>query len=76
MSAVFTYIPYTHPPHTMVSSSTALAVAKYLLGATVTGTALVTGGLWYYQRSLIYPAYLPDGSRTSKSVPISGARPS
>ena len=36
------------------------------MGASVVGTGVVAGGLWYFQRSLIYPAYLPDGSRTRK----------
>ena len=38
------------------------------MGAGVAGTALVAGGLWYFQTSLIYPAYLPDGSRTRQSI--------
>ena len=40
------------------------------MGASVVGTGVVAGGLWYFQRSLIYPAYLPDGSRTRKSEPL------
>ncbi|WVQ98966.1 hypothetical protein IAU59_006098 [Kwoniella sp. CBS 9459] len=54
----------------MISSSTALMVAKYALGATVTATALAAGGLWYFQRHLIYPSYVPDGSRKHVPKPI------
>ncbi|WVF71946.1 hypothetical protein IAT40_006756 [Kwoniella sp. CBS 6097] len=54
----------------MITSSTALMVAKYAFGATVTATALAAGGLWYFQRHLIYPAYVPDGSRKHVPKPI------
>ncbi|OCF36417.1 BEM46 family protein [Kwoniella heveanensis BCC8398] len=54
----------------MISSSTALMIAKYAFGATITATTLAAGGLWFFQRHLIYPAYVPDGSRKHVPKPI------
>ena len=63
----------------MLSSQTVLTVGKvrtscnqllglltslqYLAGAGVVGCSLAVGGLWWFQRSLIYPSYAPQGSR-------------
>ncbi|OXG18939.1 BEM46 family protein [Cryptococcus neoformans Tu401-1] len=54
----------------MISSNAALTVAKYALGASVTATILAIGGLWYFQRSLIYPSGFPEGSRIVVPKPI------
>ncbi|WVQ72842.1 hypothetical protein IAR50_002403 [Cryptococcus sp. DSM 104548] len=54
----------------MVSSSTALTVAKYALGTSAVGVTIALGGLWYFQRKLIYPANLPDGARKVVPKPI------
>ncbi|WWC60875.1 uncharacterized protein I303_103451 [Kwoniella dejecticola CBS 10117] len=54
----------------MISTSTALTVAKYLFGTSVAVTSLAAGGLWFFQRHLIYPAYVPEGSRKNVPRPI------
>ncbi|WVW82823.1 hypothetical protein I302_104835 [Kwoniella bestiolae CBS 10118] len=54
----------------MITTSTALTVAKYLFGASVAATTLAAGGLWFFQRHLIYPGYVPDGSRKFVPRPI------
>ncbi|WWC89792.1 uncharacterized protein L201_004718 [Kwoniella dendrophila CBS 6074] len=54
----------------MITASTALTAAKYLFGASVVATTLAAGGLWFFQRHLIYPAYMPDGSRKFVPKPI------
>lgn len=54
----------------MLSSNTALTIAKYAFGASVTATTLAIGGLWYFQRSLIYPSGFPEGSRSVVPKPI------
>lgn len=35
----------------------------------MTATTLAIGGLWYFQRSLIYPSGFPEGSRSGKCCP-------
>ncbi|ORY31353.1 Alpha/Beta hydrolase protein [Naematelia encephala] len=40
---------------------------RYAAGAGLAGAFLLAGGLWYFQRRLIYPADMPSGSR--KLVP-------
>ncbi|KAK8858520.1 hypothetical protein IAR55_002747 [Kwoniella newhampshirensis] len=54
----------------MISVNTALIIAKYAFGASVAATTLAAGGLWYFQRALIYPSYVPDGSRKIVPKPI------
>ncbi|WVQ80722.1 hypothetical protein IAT38_002827 [Cryptococcus sp. DSM 104549] len=54
----------------MISSSTALTIAKYAFGGSLTLATLAAGGLWYFQRHLIYPAYVPEGSRKFVPKPI------
>ncbi|WWD09875.1 hypothetical protein V865_008004 [Kwoniella europaea PYCC6329] len=54
----------------MITTSTALTVAKYLFGASVAATTLAAGGLWFFQRHLIYPSYVPEGSRKLVPRPI------
>ncbi|WWC69226.1 uncharacterized protein I206_103163 [Kwoniella pini CBS 10737] len=54
----------------MITTSTALTVAKYLFGTSVAVTSLAAGGLWFFQRHLIYPAYVPEGSRKNVPRPI------
>ncbi|TYJ58915.1 hypothetical protein B9479_000348 [Cryptococcus floricola] len=54
----------------MVSSSTALTLAKYALGTSAVGVTIALGGLWYFQRKLIYPSNLPEGARTVVPKPI------
>ncbi|RSH89329.1 hypothetical protein EHS25_002441 [Saitozyma podzolica] len=41
----------------------------YAAGASFAGLGLAAGGLWYFQRTLIYPAYAPSGSRQNVPKP-------
>ncbi|WVR05356.1 hypothetical protein IAU60_002370 [Kwoniella sp. DSM 27419] len=54
----------------MTSSSIALTVAKYFFGTSVAAVSIAIGGLWYFQRSMIYPSGFPEGSRTNVPKPI------
>ncbi|RXK41607.1 BEM46 family protein [Tremella mesenterica] len=46
-----------------MSSSLLITTVKYILGTAGVGATLLAGGLWYFQRTLIYPSYVPKGSR-------------
>ncbi|KAI9631953.1 Alpha/Beta hydrolase protein [Dioszegia hungarica] len=52
-----------------MSLSSAATLLKYVAGTAATGSVLVAGGLWYFQRHLIYPSNLPSGSRTDVPTP-------
>ncbi|WRT67359.1 uncharacterized protein IL334_004330 [Kwoniella shivajii] len=54
----------------MITTSTFLTIAKYIFGTSVAATTLAAGGLWFFQRHLIYPAYVPEGARKVVPRPI------
>ena len=47
----------------------------YAAATAATGTVLAAGGLWYFQRKLIYPSNFPDGSRTNVPLPTAVGLP-
>ena len=42
--------------------------SQYAAGAGLLGSTLAATGLYLYQCRLIYPSYVPDGSRKSESI--------
>nr|ODN94582.1 BEM46 family protein [Cryptococcus depauperatus CBS 7855] len=53
-----------------MTAVSAFTIAKYAFGASVVGATLCAGCLWYFQRHLIYPSGIPQGSRQVVPKPI------